>query len=101
MRLDGLSGGFVSMPHQKPQRTISGACPACGPSRISVLLEGSSYFIGISTPNWWCTVWHGRCCNCHAYVEVRFEDEQKSDKLEWTLMDEEAIDFLFGPSSPA
>jgi hypothetical protein len=88
------------MSHQKPQRIVSGSCPTCGASRIDVLLEGNSYFIGLSTPNWWCTVWHGRCCNCHAYLETFFDDEQEAEKLDWTRMDDEVIDFLFGQSAP-
>jgi hypothetical protein len=84
----------MSMPHQKPLRIVSGCCPACGPSRISVFLEGASHFIGLSTPNWSCSDWKGRCCNCHSYLEACFEDEKEAEKLHWTLIDEEAIDFL-------
>jgi hypothetical protein len=87
------------MSHQQPQRIISGSCPTCGPSRVGVLLKGSSHFNGLSPP-WLCTTWKGLCCNCHAYLETYFEDEQEAKKLEWTRIDDEAIDFLFGQSAP-
>jgi hypothetical protein len=32
--------------------------------------------------------------NCHAYLELCFQDDQVVEKSEWTLLDEEHVDFL-------
>jgi len=83
-----------------PLKTIEGACPNCGPSRIDVSSEGSSYFIGLTTPNWYCIDWFGRCCRCHTYLETSLERDDEAGSLEWTLVDEAIVEFrLGGPSS--
>jgi hypothetical protein len=87
------------MSHHTPQRTIKGTCPSCGPSRINVVLESSSYFSGITTPNWSCATWIGQCCKCQSYLESDVDDEQEIETLEWTPIDEEKVEFLFGGSS--
>jgi hypothetical protein len=85
---------------ENPQKVTTGVCPNCGPSRIIVLLESSPNFIGISTPNWWCNSWHGQCCNCHAYIEIDFENEEDVGTLKWSFMDEDKVEFLFRDSPP-
>jgi hypothetical protein len=84
------------MSEMYPQRRVRGYCPNCGPSWITVLEEGASYFIGLSTPNWYCTHWVGQCSDCHAYLETSFDDDRTDKKQEWTLVDDEKIEFLFG-----
>ena len=86
------------MSNHSPQRTITGVCPNCGPSQLDVVLEGNSYFSGISTPNWWCVVWIAWCCECHAYLETCFDYGQEIQTLEWEAMDEEKVEFLFADS---
>lgn len=85
------------MAHPDSQRLIRGTCPNCGPSRISILLEGSCHFN--STPNFWCSTLIGRCHGCGSHLETYFDDEE-SEKLEWAVVDEEKVEFLFGPISP-
>jgi hypothetical protein len=89
------------MSDQKPQRLIRGDCPSCGPSSIRVVLEGASYFIGLSTPNWSCCDWNGECQKCHACLESHFEEDPEAEALDWTLVDEEKVEFLLGHSPPA
>jgi hypothetical protein len=64
------------------------------------VLEGSSHFIGISTPNWSCDYWAGRCCKCHACLETNLDGDQLATTLEWTTVDEEKLAFLLGDLSP-
>jgi hypothetical protein len=87
------------MSKKNPHRMVRGFCPKCGPSWISILEEGASYFIGISTPNWSCADWVGQCYYCHAYLETSFGDDREVRKMEWTPVDDEKIEFLFGNSS--
>src|SRR5262249_41127941 len=89
------------MPRENPAKEISGVCPNCGPSRIRVLLESSSYFTGISTPNWSCLNWHGQCCSCHSYIEISFDTEEDVGKQKWTPMDDDKVAFLLGDSPPS
>jgi hypothetical protein len=88
------------MCHQNPQRIITAVCPNCGPSQISVVLEGSSGFIGFSASNRSCGYWAGRCCKCHASLETPLDGDQLALTLEWTPVDEEKLAFLLGDSLP-
>ena len=88
------------MSDQIPQRTLKGVCPNCGPTQIDVVLEGSSHFNGISTPNWWCVNWIGWCCKCRVCLEAYLDDGKEVATLEWIAVDDEKVDFLFGDSSP-
>ncbi len=88
------------MPDPFQQRTIEGVCPNCGPTQIDVVLQGSSYFSGISTPNWSCMVWVGWCRKCRSCVEADFDDGADIETLEWEAVDEEKSEFLFGDCSP-
>ncbi len=87
------------MAHRTPQRTINGVCPVCGQSRISVVLEGSTTFF-CAGPNAYCAWWVGQCHRCHRYLESYRDADRKSDEQEWTPVDEEKVEFLFGSPSP-
>jgi hypothetical protein len=87
------------MSNHTQQRTINGVCPNCGLSQKSVALEGSSHFSGITTPNWSCMLWIGWCSKCRACLETYFDDGQEIEALEWTVVDEEKLEFLFGDLS--
>jgi hypothetical protein len=88
------------MTHQNPQRIITAVCPNCGPSQISVVLEGSSDLNRLSRPNRSCGYWAGRCCKCHACLETNLGSDQLATTLEWTTVDEDKLRFLFGDSPP-
>jgi hypothetical protein len=85
----------------EPSKIVTGSCPFCGPSRICIVLERGSYYTAISGPSWCGSLWVGRCCHCLSYLETEFDEADEVERLEWTSMEEDKVEFLLGPSPPA
>lgn len=62
---------------------------------MNILLEGSATLFGMRTNNEYYALWIGQCSKCSLYLKT-YLDEVDANKMECTLIDEEAVEFLFG-----